>query len=55
MLRYGGVSSWLWRAQEEVEGGLMGEVISQDMARLQIFEDMTLDRKMRRSSIRVVG
>ncbi|XP_070015452.1 uncharacterized protein [Nicotiana sylvestris] len=30
------------------------EVIRQDMARLQIFEDMTLDRKMWRSSIRVI-
>ncbi|XP_070048567.1 uncharacterized protein [Nicotiana tomentosiformis] len=32
-----------------------GEMIRQDMARLQISEDMTLDRKMWRSSIRVVG
>ncbi|OIT33527.1 hypothetical protein A4A49_14946 [Nicotiana attenuata] len=31
------------------------EVIRQDMTRLQIFEDMTLDRKMWRSSIRVIG
>ena len=31
------------------------KVIRQDMARLQIFEDMILDRKMWRSSIRVVG
>ncbi|XP_070001946.1 uncharacterized protein [Nicotiana sylvestris] len=32
-----------------------GEVIRQDMARLQISEGMTLDREMWRSSIRVVG
>ncbi|XP_070008003.1 uncharacterized protein [Nicotiana sylvestris] len=32
-----------------------GEVIRQDMARLQIFEDMALDRNMWRSSIKVVG
>ncbi|XP_070013768.1 uncharacterized protein [Nicotiana sylvestris] len=32
-----------------------GEVIGQDMVRLQIFEDMALDRKVWRSSIRVVG
>ncbi|XP_070036192.1 uncharacterized protein [Nicotiana tomentosiformis] len=31
-----------------------GKVIRQDMARLQISEDMALDRKMWRSSIRVV-
>ncbi|XP_070020690.1 uncharacterized protein [Nicotiana sylvestris] len=31
------------------------EVIRQDMARLQISEDMTLDRKLWRSSITVVG
>jgi len=32
-----------------------GEVIRQDMAGLQISEDMTFDRKVWRSSIRVVG
>jgi len=32
-----------------------GEVIRQDMMRIQISEDMTLDRKSWRSSIRVVG
>ncbi|XP_070007632.1 uncharacterized protein [Nicotiana sylvestris] len=32
-----------------------GEVIRQDMARLPISEDMTLDKKMWRSSIRVIG
>ncbi|XP_070014490.1 uncharacterized protein [Nicotiana sylvestris] len=32
-----------------------GEVIRQDMARLQISEDMALDRNMWRSNIRVVG
>ncbi|XP_070017308.1 uncharacterized protein [Nicotiana sylvestris] len=32
-----------------------GEVIMQDMARLKISEDMTLDRKMWRLSISVVG
>jgi len=32
-----------------------GEVIRQYMARLKIFEDMTLDRKIWRSSIRLVG
>ncbi|XP_070026472.1 uncharacterized protein [Nicotiana sylvestris] len=32
-----------------------GEVIRQDMARLQISKDMTLDRKVWRSSIKVVG
>ncbi|XP_070023328.1 uncharacterized protein [Nicotiana sylvestris] len=32
-----------------------GEVIRHDMARLQISEDMTLDRKLWRSSIKVVG
>ncbi|XP_070042724.1 uncharacterized protein [Nicotiana tomentosiformis] len=32
-----------------------GEVIREDMTRLQIFEDMALDRKVSRSSIRVVG
>ncbi|XP_070007691.1 uncharacterized protein [Nicotiana sylvestris] len=32
-----------------------GDVIRQDTVRLQIFEDMTLDRKMWRSSIRIVG
>ncbi|XP_070003760.1 uncharacterized protein [Nicotiana sylvestris] len=32
-----------------------GEVIRQDMTRLQISEDMTLDKKLWRSSITVVG
>ncbi|XP_019244552.1 PREDICTED: uncharacterized protein LOC109224430 [Nicotiana attenuata] len=32
-----------------------GEVIRRDMARLQISEDMALDRKLWRSSIKVVG
>ncbi|XP_070011302.1 uncharacterized protein [Nicotiana sylvestris] len=32
-----------------------GEVIRQDMARLQVSEDLILDRKLRRSSITVVG
>ncbi|XP_070013802.1 uncharacterized protein [Nicotiana sylvestris] len=32
-----------------------GEVIRQDMAQLEISEDMALDRKAWRSSIRVVG
>nr|XP_016436653.1 PREDICTED: uncharacterized protein LOC107762784 [Nicotiana tabacum] len=32
-----------------------GEVIRNDMARMRVSEDMTLDRKVRRSSIRVVG
>ena len=32
-----------------------GEVIRQDMARLRITEDMTLDRELWRSSIKVVG
>ncbi|XP_070005465.1 uncharacterized protein [Nicotiana sylvestris] len=32
-----------------------GEVIMQDMTQLQLIEDMTLDRKMWRSRIRVVG
>nr|XP_016515887.1 PREDICTED: uncharacterized protein LOC107832536 [Nicotiana tabacum] len=32
-----------------------GEVIRQDMAKMRISEDMTLDRKVWRSSIRVVG
>jgi len=32
-----------------------GEVIRQDMVRMQISEDMALDRKVWRSSIRVVG
>ncbi|XP_070021990.1 uncharacterized protein [Nicotiana sylvestris] len=32
-----------------------GEVIRQDMTRLQISEDMALDRKVWRSYIRVVG
>ncbi|XP_070005821.1 uncharacterized protein [Nicotiana sylvestris] len=32
-----------------------GELIRQDMARLQISENMTLDRKLWRSSITVVG
>ncbi|XP_070004357.1 uncharacterized protein [Nicotiana sylvestris] len=32
-----------------------GEVIRQDMARLRITEDMTLDRELWRSSIKVIG
>ena len=32
-----------------------GEVIRQDMTLLQLTEDMTLDRKVWRSKIRVVG